>query len=212
MKKIILAIVAATFMVNISSAQKEQMDLRENLIFGIKVGANLSNIYDSKSQDFNADSKLGLATGVFVGIPLGKYLGIQPELLYSQKGFKAKGSVLGSAYEFNRNTSYLDVPLLIALKPSSMLTILAGPQYSFLLKEKNDFKNKLLSTGLQKEFDNENLRKNTLCLTGGLDININNLVISGRAGWDLKDNNKNGTSTTPRYKNVWLQATIGFRF
>ena len=93
-----------------------------------------------------------------------------------------------------------------------MLTILAGPQYSFLLKEKNDFKNKLLSTGLQKEFDNENLRKNTLCLTGGLDININNLVISGRAGWDLKDNNKNGTSTTPRYKNVWLQATIGFRF
>ena len=212
MKKIILAIVAATFMVNISSAQKEQMDLRENLIFGIKVGANLSNIYDSKSQDFNADSKLGLATGVFVGIPLGKYLGIQPELLYSQKGFKAKGSVLGSAYEFNRNTSYLDVPLLIAFKPSSMLTILAGPQYSFLLKEKNDFKNKLLSTGLQKEFDNENLRKNTLCLTGGLDININNLVISGRAGWDLKDNNKNGTSTTPRYKNVWLQATIGFRF
>ena len=212
MKKIILAIVAATFMVNISSAQKEQMDLRENLIFGIKVGANLSNIYDSKRQDFNADSKLGLATGVFVGIPLGKYLGIQPELLYSQKGFKAKGSVLGSAYEFKRNTSYLDVPLLIAFKPSSMLTILAGPQYSFLLKEKNDFKNKLLSTGLQKEFDNENLRKNTLCLTGGLDININNLVISGRAGWDLKDNNKNGTSTTPRYKNVWLQATIGFRF
>lgn len=212
MKKLILAIAAATFMVNMSSAQDEPIDLRENLTFGVKVGANLSNVYDTKGEDFNADAKLGLATGVFLGIPLGKYLGIQPELLYSQKGFKATGRLLGSDYEFNRNTSYLDVPLLIALKPSSMLTILAGPQYSFLLKEKNDFKNKVLSGGLQNEFDNEDLRKNTLCLTGGLDINLDNLVISGRAGWDLKENNKNGTSTTPRYKNVWLQATIGFRF
>jgi len=212
MKKLILAIAAATFMVNMSSAQEEPIDLRENLTFGVKVGANLSNVYDTKGEDFNADAKLGLATGVFLGIPLGKYLGIQPELLYSQKGFKATGRLLGSDYEFNRNTSYLDVPLLIALKPSSMLTILAGPQYSFLLKEKNDFKNKVLSGGLQNEFDNEDLRKNTLCLTGGLDINLDNLVISGRAGWDLKENNKNGTSTTPRYKNVWLQATIGFRF
>ena len=212
MKKLILAIAAATFMVNMSSAQEEPIDLRENLTFGVKVGANLSNVYDTKGEDFNADAKLGLATGVFLGIPLGKYLGIQPELLYSQKGFKATGRLLGSDYEFNRNTSYLDVPLLIALKPSSMLTILAGPQYSFLLKEKNDFKNKVLSGGLQNEFDNEDLRKNTLCLTGGLDVNLDNLVISGRAGWDLKENNKNGTSTTPRYKNVWLQATIGFRF
>lgn len=212
MKKLILAIVAATFMINMSSAQDEPIDLRDNLTFGIKVGANLSNVYDSKGEDFNADAKLGLATGIFLGIPLGKYLGIQPELLYSQKGFKATGRLLGIDYEFNRKTSYLDVPLLIALKPSSMLTILAGPQYSFLLKEKNDFKNKVLSGGLQKEFDNENLRKNTLCLTGGVDINLDNLVLSGRAGWDLKENNKDGTSTTPRYKNVWLQATIGFRF
>ena len=212
MKKIILAIVTATFMVNMSIAQEDPMDLRENLTFGIKVGANLSNVYDSKGQDFNADAKLGLATGVFVGIPLGKYLGIQPELLYSQKGFKATGNILGSAYEFKRNTNYLDVPLLIALKPNSMLTILAGPQLSFLLNEKYDFKNNVLSGEMQNKFDNEDLRKNTLCLTGGLDINMANLVISGRAGWDLKENNKDGTSTTPRYKNVWLQATIGFRF
>jgi len=208
MKKIILAIVAATFMVNMSSAQEDPIDLRENLTFGVKVGANLSNVYDTKGQDFNADGKLGLATGVFVGIPISKYLGIQPELLYSQKGFKAKGNVLGSAYEFTRTTNYLDIPVFVAVKPSPMITILAGPQYSYLLKGKYDFKNQLISGG----FDNNDTRKSNFCLVGGLDINLKNLVIGGRAGWDLNETDKNGTTTTPRYKNVWLQATIGFRY
>ena len=147
MKKFILAIVAATLIVNISSAQEDPMDLRENLTLGIKVGANFSNVYDTKGQDFNADGKIGLATGVFVGIPISKYLGLQPELLYSQKGFKATGSFVGSSYEFTRSTNYLDVPVFIAVKPTSMITILAGPQYSYLLKGKYDFKNQLISGG-----------------------------------------------------------------
>jgi hypothetical protein len=100
----------------------------------------------------------------------------------------------------------------LAIKPSPVLSILAGPQFSFLLDGKYDFKSDLLSGQVKQDFDNEDVRKNTLCLTGGLDLNLENLVISGRAGWDLKENNKDGSSTTPRYKNVWLQATIGFRF
>jgi len=44
-----------------------------------------------------------------------------------------------------------------------------------------------------------------------MDINLNNIVIGARAGWDLFNNNGDGTSTTPRYKNVWAQATVGIR-
>ena len=208
MKKIILAIVAATFMVNISRAQEGSMDLRDNLTLGIKIGANLSKVYDTQAQDFNADGKFGLATGVFVGIPISKYLGLQPELLYSQKGFKATGGVSVSAYEFTHTLNYLDLPLFLTVKPSPMITLLAGPQYSYLLKEKYDFKNQLITGG----FENNDARKSNFCLVGGLDINLNNLVISGRAGWDLNETDKNGTTTTPRYKNVWFQATIGFRY
>lgn len=208
MKKIILTIVASTFMINIVSAQDSSMDSRENLTLGIKVGANLSNVYDTKGQDFNADGKFGLATGIFVGIPISKYLGLQPELLYSQKGFKATGNVLGSSYKFTRTTNYLDIPIFLAVKPTPMITILAGPQYSYLLKGKYDFKNQLITGG----FDNNEPRKNNFCLVGGLDINLNNLVIGGRAGLDLNETDKNGTTTTPRYKNVWFQATLGFRY
>ncbi|HEY3370892.1 MAG TPA: porin family protein [Prolixibacteraceae bacterium] len=204
MKKIILAIVAATFMVSVGSAQEEPMDLREKLTFGIKAGVNLSNVYDRQGQEMNNDAKFGLATGAFVAIPFSKIVGIQPEALYSQKGFKNTG-VLG---EFTRTTNWLDVPLFLAIKPSPTITLLAGPQYSFLLKGKYDFKSDLLSGS----YNNDDVRKDVIGLTGGVDFNLDNIVLSGRAGWDLKENNKNGTTTTPRYKNVWIQATFGFRF
>lgn len=210
MKKIILAIVLTTFLINMTIAQEDVLDLRNKVTFGIKGGVNISNVYDSKQQDFDTNSKLGLAAGVFLGLPLSTYVGIQPELLYSQRGYKETGSLFDS--EFTRTTNYLDVPLLLAIKPSPVLSILAGPQFSFLLDGKYDFKSNIISGQVTQDFDNEDVRKNTLCLTGGLDLNLENLVISGRAGWDLKENNKDGSSNTPRYKNVWLQATIGFRF
>lgn len=212
MKRVIISIAAVAFMFNVSNAQVENTDLREKLTFGVKVGTNLSNVYDSQDEEFNADAKFGLATGVFIGIPIGKYLGIQPEILFSQKGFKATGSILGSEYSMTRTTNYIDVPLLIALKPTSFLTLLAGPQYSYLLKQKDVFENSNTTFEEEDEFKNDNIRKNTMCFTGGFDINLNNLVLGGRAGWDLKENNGDGTSTTPRYKNVWYQATIGYRF
>ncbi len=180
--------------------------------FGVKVGANYSNVYDSQGEKFNADGKYGLAAGVFASIPLGSVLGFQPEVLYSEKGFKATGSVLGSDYDITRTTGYIDVPLLLAIKPAPIVTILVGPQFSFLVNEKNSFTSTTASVEQAQTFKNDNVRKNTLCFTGGVDVNIGNFVIGGRAGWDVQNNNGDGTSATPRYKNAWYQATIGFRF
>ncbi len=70
-------------------------DRRGSFEFGIKAGINVSNVWDSKGQEFTVDPKVGLAGGVFLGIPIGKFLGIQPEILISQKGFKGSGSLLG---------------------------------------------------------------------------------------------------------------------
>jgi hypothetical protein len=210
MKKIILVIIAAAFLINMTIAQENVLDLRDKVTFGIKGGVNLSSVYDNNQKNFKTDSKFGLAAGAFLGLPLGTYLGLQPELLYSQRGYKETGSFLNS--KFTHTTNYLDIPLLLAIKPNPVLSILAGPQFSFLLNGKYDFQSDLLSGQVSKDYNNEDARKNTLCLTGGLDLNVENLVISGRAGWDLKDNHPNGSSTTPRYKNAWLQATIGFRF
>ncbi len=139
MKKLILML-SAVMVVAISG------NAQNGLQFGIKAGANYSNVYDSKGEKFDADGKLGFAGGVFLGIPLGALLGVQPEILFSQKGFKATGKVLGIDYSLTRTTSYIDVPLYLAIKPFPILTILIGPQYSYLLKQTDEFENSILNT------------------------------------------------------------------
>jgi len=212
MKKIILIITAVALIINFSNAQENNTDSRDQMHLGIKIGANLSNVYDAQGQEFNADPKFGFVAGGFIAIPIGKYLGVQPEVLFSQKGFQATGTILGSSYNFTRTTNYIDVPLLVQLKPSEFITLMAGPQFSYLIKQTDVFVNSIYSEVQQQEFKNDNLRRNILCFLGGVDLNYNHLVIGLRAGWDVQNNNGDGTSDTPRYKNVWYQATIGCRF
>lgn len=213
MKKSIITI-AAMFAIAASSFAQETTgdDEREKFHFGLKAGVNNANVYDSEGEDFDTDAKLGFAGGAFLAIPLGKFIGLQPEVLFSQKGFKGKGRILGGGYEFTRTSNFVDIPLFLALKPAPFLTLLGGPQFSYLVSQKDVFKNGVTSIEQEQEFENENVRKNILCFVAGFDINFNHGVIGLRAGWDVQNNKGDGTSTTPRYKNVWLQGTVGYRF
>jgi hypothetical protein len=207
MKTILLIIFAATT----SLCLAQGTDPRNKLHLGIKAGYNSSNVYDTEGGTLEADSKLGVAVGAFLTMPLGKVIGIQPEILFSQRGFQGTGMLLGSSYELTRTTSYLDFPILFSLKPIKYVSLLAGPQFSYLLKQKDVFTNSSTSFEQEEVFKNDNIRKNTLCFIGGVDFNLHPVVLGIRAGWDLQKNNGDGTSTTPRYKNVWMQGTIGFR-
>lgn len=213
MKNAILMVAMVILTVTNSNAQSDATtDNRQKLSFGLKVGANYSNVYDSEGEDFVADAKFGLAAGGFVSIPLGKFFGVQPEILFSQKGFKSSGTYLGSTYTMTRTTDYIDVPLLLAVKPIEQVTFLFGPQFSYLLSQKDDFTGGTISSTQEQDFDNSNIRKNTFGLTGGVDFNVSNFVIGVRAAWDVKNNDGDGNSTTPRYKNMLYQATLGYRF
>ena len=210
MKKLLLILTLAVIGINLCEAQ-ESDNARKMFQFGLKIGSNYSNIYDSNGENFDAKGKFGLAGGVFMAIPISKFLGVQPEVLFSQKGYKQTGTFLGNTYDLTRTTDYIDVPLLLSIKPVNFMTIQLGPQFSFLTKQKDVFKNALATVEQQDEFKNTNIRKNILCAVGGIDINIDRVVIGARAGWDIQNNNGDGTSTNPRYKNAWVQATLGFR-
>lgn len=69
------------------------------------------------------------------------------------------------------------------------------------MEESVAFSRVLLTTQQEQEFANDNIRKNTLCFIVGVDVILDKLVIGGRVGWDLTNNNGDGTSTKPRYKN-----------
>lgn len=197
------------FAITTLSAQSEEEDRREEVEFGIKAGFNVSNVWDSRDEEFDADAKAGFAGGVFLGIPLGEVLGIQPELLLSQKGFKGSGSLFGSSYTFSRTTTYLDIPLQVQLKPADYITFVAGPQFSYLLHQKDNYSFGSNSTDQEEEFDNDNIRKNILGFVGGVDLIYDSFIFSGRFGWDFQNNHGDGSSSTPRYKNRWGQVTVG---
>ncbi|MFN6084886.1 MAG: hypothetical protein ACK476_08160 [Fluviicola sp.] len=67
------------------------------------------------------------------------------------------------------------------------------------------------STDQEQLFENDNIRKNILGFVVGVDIIVQSVVVSARGAWDFQRNNGDGSSTTPRYKNQWVQLTIGFK-
>ena len=209
--KISIVIVACTFSAFFCVAQSTYSDPRNRLNFGVKAGVNRSNVYDAKGQDFKADAKMGFAGGAFLGIPIGTYLGVQPEVLISQKGSQTSGMLFGDAYSDKRTTTYLDVPIQLQLKPIEFVTFLVGIQYSYLLHQKDVYAFGANSVAQNQEFKNDNARKNIVGAVLGIDIHVSHFVFSTKACWDLQNNVGDGSSYTPRYKNVWLQATVGFR-
>jgi hypothetical protein len=210
MMKLKIVIVVVLFACsNLAFGQSGDTDNRKKAQFGLKAGFNYSNVYNSKTEEFRADPKFGFAGGAFIRFPIAELLGFQPEILFSQKGFKGEGSILGSQYELTRTTSYLDIPLQLAFKPSEFLTIVAGPQYSYLISQKDEFASSSISFSQEDEFNNDNIRKNIFGFVAGLDINLKHVVLGARYGFDIQDNHGDGTSSTPRYKNAWFQGTIG---
>ena len=200
-------------------AQDDKFDTREEFEVGVKAGVNISNVYDEQGDNFVADSKAGFAGGLFFSIPLNKYFGIQPEILFSQKGFQSTRTYKGGFFikdytvKYSTTTNHIDIPLQLQIKPSGFVTIVVGPQYSFVLSKVDKRQDSNGNSNSDTtDYNNDNIRKNILGVVGGLDINISHVVLSGRAGWDLQNNNGDGTSSNPRYKNAWYQFTVGVKF
>lgn len=188
-----------------TSSSAYDMDSREELKIGIKAGANYSNVYSESGDDFVADGKVGFAGGIFVSIPLSQLVGIQPELLYSQKGFKTEGTFLDGKL----TTNYLDIPVHLQIKPSPNVSLLLGPQLSYLLSTKYELNG--FSAIDEENFDDNNNRVN-LGLSAGIDFTVENFLISARGSWDLSEVNKDNTTSDINYKNQLFQLTLGYRF
>ena len=211
MKTIILSILTLVISATWCNAQVNNDDPRETVMVGLKAGINVANVYSTRGDNFQTSSRIGFAGGGFIVIPIIALIGIQPEVLFSQKGYNGNGSILGSSYNVTHTTNFLDVPIFLAIKPSSMFTILVGPQYSYLLSQKDVFTSGSLTHTQEQTFNNDNARKNILCFVAGFDLNFQHCVFGARVGWDVQDNKGDGSSSDPQYKNEWIQATLGVR-
>lgn len=90
---------------------------------GIKAGANFAN------QDISAVSVSTVTdylVGAYVNVNLSDKWGITPELLYTAYGSKLSSVKL--------DLDYVAIPVMLRFKPISLLSLEAGPQFSFLTK------------------------------------------------------------------------------
>ena len=118
---------------------------------GIKLGLNSATVGDAYTNSFGPQSITTFNAGVFAKFNIAYLLALQPELLYTMKGYKLTKEapinvtwphVPNSNILATANISYLEIPLLIKLNiPSSSFGIIkanvfAGPDVAFKLSSK----------------------------------------------------------------------------
>ncbi|MDQ3289844.1 MAG: PorT family protein [Bacteroidota bacterium] len=138
MKKLLL-LVSALFLISVVQAQ--------NLNIGLKLGGNLASLRQTGSNS-DISYKLKFHGGLLFNFGLSNFLSVQPELVYSQKGFEYKNARTSAEGKVN----YIDVPLLLKINSGSLF-FEGGPQVSFLASSK-------LKTG-NTETDTKNWTKST---------------------------------------------------
>ena len=117
---------------------------------GLRAGANYSNLSGNIQHETTYNNKAGFLGGVMLNADItgDGFFSIQPEILYSQKGFENKptaytNTLLGVGYTEERegkvNYNYLDVPVLLKINAGGFV-VEAGPQYSYLLSANDETK------------------------------------------------------------------------
>lgn len=118
---------------------------------GIKGGVNFSNMTsDSFAEN---DNKTGFHIGVLAEIPFGNKFSVQPELLYSSQGTKAKlimygGGPMPSEYSLD----YIQIPVLAKIYIIQNLSVEIGPTFSFLVND-NEKTNSIKNTDIGNIFE-----------------------------------------------------------
>ncbi|MBD2769059.1 PorT family protein [Hymenobacter sp. BT664] len=183
MKKSAFIIASALVATAISSTQAQ--DIR----FGLRAGANYSNLAGNVKNESIYNNKVGFLGGVMLNVPVAAdgFLSVQPEVLYSQKGFENKPteftSILGTKQtrEGTVNYNYLDVPVLLKINAGGFI-VEAGPQYSYLISANDQTRVTTTSasggspttTEAQNKRDVSGLNRNELGYLAGLGYQAQN--------------------------------------
>jgi hypothetical protein len=219
MKKLLLSTVA-TALVAVAAAPAAHA---QSVRFGLKAGANLSNLSGDVVQQDQYKNRFGFQGGAMLNLGLidDDFLAIQLEALYSQKGFKyadQQFTVGGTNYRNTGNVryDYLDVPVLVRLKTGGVF-FEAGPQYSYLLNISNNrsfTQNGTVVASASSTTSNlDNVRRSELGYAAGLGFQAESGFLVGlRYNGAFTDFAKDGYSNNEfrNARNSTFQAYVGF--
>jgi hypothetical protein len=186
---------------------KRQVDDFYKPRVGIEAGLSVANTVDSYDGYYSTESIAAFNAGITATIPLIYPLSFQPEVLFSQKGFKAYTDD-GS---FTQRNNYIDVPLLANFRLVRGFNFLIGPQVNIPISTTNTFNNGFNKSSETYYTDYTN--KSHVAGVVGFSVDLNpNVDIHARYVIDLTSNNSNDLSPIPDYRNQVWQFGIGIKF
>ncbi|TMM30390.1 PorT family protein [Polaribacter aestuariivivens] len=117
---------------------------------GIKGGYNLSSVsFDGNSET----AKLhGFHIGFYGESYIGKHFSVQPEILYSQQGYK----IIDNSGTYTQKLDYINVPLMFKMYPVKSFFLEAGPQIGFSISHKETFDSGFVLYDTSEEFEPKN--------------------------------------------------------
>lgn len=170
----------------------------QNFNLGIKAGANLIKI---EGEAFSKQFKLNYQAGFYSELDLTTFLGIQPELLFSQVEAKTIIADYLQDQDLKPLTTtesfrYLSIPLLLRFNVSKAITLHVGPEYSIALN-----KNSTLLDNVKQAFISNELR----ALAGG-QLNIGVFRLYARYGIGVAEFSH--ITSSNKWKSQTIQAGV----
>jgi len=193
--------------------------------FGFRAGVNISNA--SNIPDYweeSIDSKTGITAGAFFNYALNENFSLQPELLYTQKGFG--GSLVDDVVELAVSLDYFELPILAKYAFSAgkkfRPVLFAGPSFAYcssstltistwILSADIDFSSLTHTTDfgmvLGTGFDYET-SGGTIIFDMRFTYNFTKVILSG----DFEINGDTETIEEDDFTNYGLSITVGLGF
>jgi hypothetical protein len=100
---------------------------------GIKGGYNLAAV--SFDGDGETEQRHGFHVGVYGESFLSESFSIQPELTYSQQGYK----ITNSSGTFTQKLDYINLPIMLKAYPSKNFFLETGPQIGLAVSHKEEY-------------------------------------------------------------------------
>lgn len=112
--------------------------MAQSTSIGIKGGGTLyQGVIEFMGVEETTDASFAFGGGLFIEMPINRFVSIQPEILFLMKGAE-DDAMLGMSGSFTNTFSYIDVPLMLRLNIAVLdgLTpyVLGGPYAGYLLK------------------------------------------------------------------------------
>jgi hypothetical protein len=155
----------------------------QNFHFGPKLDLNYSAL---KGDGVKNKYSAGFQIGGFAEYSFTKHWSIQPELLYTWNPYKKSNDFLTyynnsgrSAAGTNINLAYVSVPVLARYNFNKYLSVMAGPQFSYLIFEDED---------LLKE-DRKAFEKTEVSANLGVQVNLDKVGFYARYNKGFTDIN-----------------------